>query len=86
MTQGVELRTVVDLTPDRLTAISEQRRRASVLRGGVVSPKLIRLLAVGALAAGFGVLPMPGARGYQPVAGYPAVAWGGEHSQARRTS
>jgi plastocyanin len=62
MTQGLELRTVVDLTPDRPTAISEQRRRASALRGGAVTPKLTRLLAVGALAAGFGVvLPMPGA-------------------------
>jgi plastocyanin len=61
MTRGIELPTVVDLTPDRLTAISESRRRASVLRGGVVSPKLTRLLAVTAVAAGLGIVPMPGA-------------------------
>src|SRR5205085_2668591 len=61
MTQGLELRGVVDLTPDRLAAISERRRRAAVLRGGAVSPKLSRLLVVAAVAAGFGVLPMQAA-------------------------
>src|SRR5437588_10749145 len=61
MTRGLELRRVVDLTPDRLAAISELRRRASVLRGGAVTPKLSRLLLVAAVAAGFGVLPMQGA-------------------------
>jgi hypothetical protein len=61
MTKGLELRRVVDLTPDRLAAISERRRRASVLRGGAVSPKLSRLLVVAAVAAGFGVLPMQAA-------------------------
>ena len=70
MTQGVELPTVVDLTPDRLTANSERRRRASALRGGAVSPKITRLLVLASMAAGFGVLPMSGARADTGVVGY----------------
>src|ERR1051325_542714 len=61
MTQRLELRSVVDLPPDRPAAISEHRRRASVLRGGAVSPKLSRLLLIATVAAGFGVLPLQGA-------------------------
>src|SRR2546423_9615585 len=58
MTQGLELPSVVDLTPDRLTAISERRRRASAFRGGAVTRKLPRLVCLALLAAGFVIAPI----------------------------
>jgi plastocyanin len=59
---------VVDLfTPDRPTAISEQRlARASALRGGVVSRKFSRLVLVALAATGFGFVPMLGANAADP--------------------
>jgi plastocyanin len=62
MTQLLELPSVVDLTPDRPTAISERRAMAStLLRGGAVFRKLTRLILVASVAAGLGVAPMLGA-------------------------
>jgi plastocyanin len=53
---------VVDLTPDRPTAISERwlARAFPPLRGGAVSRKIPRLFLVASVAAGFGLIPMAG--------------------------